>query len=180
MKLLVSIILVLLVAASGLVAQTPVKFGAGAFAGLSIPIVQDDQKSGTVFGLRGRIKLIPVIVFEPNITFTKWGKPDPLEEIDLGIDGSKLTSFGIDATIGGLPGAVGFKPFLVVGAGSYKIKNDDTQFDMSKLGYQGGFGFLIGFVPKLDIDVRGTFLVIPIEGGSKKAAMATAGLTWNF
>ena len=167
--------------ASAVQAQTPgIKFGVGVFGGTNIPILQKDQKSGSEFGFRARIGLLPFLVAEPNISFVKWGKPDPVDGIDLGIDGSKVTSFGVDATLGFSPGAVGFKPFGVIGLASYKVKNDATQLDESKLGYSAGFGFGIGVLSKIDIDVRGMAIVIPWDGGSKKAASLTAGLTYNF
>ena len=169
----------LLITSAALSAQTP-KIGIGAFGGLNIPLVQDDQGSGKEFGFRGRLKFA-IFVVEPNVTFAKWGKPDPINGIDLGIDGSKVTSYGVDVALGGAPGVPGFKPFFVVGAASYKVKNDDTGFDESDIGYSGGIGFLIGVSPSFDIDVRGKAVVIPMEaGGSKKAVAATAGVTLNL
>ncbi len=180
MKRVVLAALVLLLAQTAVQAQTP-SIGVGAFGGLNIPIVQDDQANGTVFGARARVKLLPFLVAEPNILLSKWGEPDAIDGVDLGISGSKITGFGVDATIGGLPGAVGFKPFLVVGFGSFKIKNDDTGFDESNLGVKGGLGFGFGLSPKLDLDLRGTLLVVPQEdGGSKKGGLITAGVTINL
>jgi hypothetical protein len=161
-------------------AQTP-KFGVGAFAGISVPVVQKDQASGSDFGFRARIKALPFLVVEPTLEFVKWGKPGVVQGVDLGIDGSKVTKFGIDVTLGGLPGAVGFKPFFVLGAASYKVKNSQTGFDESHLGYSGGMGFGIGIMTKIDIDVRATVVIIPTSGsGSKKAANIAAGLNYNF
>lgn len=173
------IALVLLLAVATVSAQTP-KFGVGAFAGLSMPLAQDDQGSGTEFGFRGRLKLSFVTV-EPNFTIAKWGEGDLIAGVTAMPDGSKVTSFGVDALLGGAPGVPGFKPFFVIGAGSYKVKNDDTQFDESALGFSGGLGFLFGFSPKIDVDVRGKAIVIPMDGGgSKKALSVTAGLAMNF
>jgi len=180
MRKMVLLALCILLTAPLALAQTP-RLGAGVFGGISIPIVQKDQASGTEFGIRLRAKVLSFLTAEPNLTFTKWGKPDPIEGITLGIDGSKVTAIGLDATIGGLPGASGFKPFFVLGAASYKVKNDATQFDQSKLGYSGGFGFAIGFVPTIDIDVRSKLVIIPGEGGgSKKAVSVLGGLIYNF
>jgi hypothetical protein len=158
----------------------PVKLGFGAFGGLNIPVVQDDQNTGNIFGIRARIKLMSFIVAEPNIAFGKWGAPDPIRGFDLGIDGSKIKSYGVDATIGGLPGAPGLKPFAVLGAGIYSIKNDDTGYDESKLGFSFGLGAGIGLTPQFDLDVRGVGIVAPQEEGSKKAVFVTGGLTYYF
>lgn len=182
MRKTVFVIAGLAVLVSSVWAQGPSpRLGVGAFGGLNIPILQADQKSGSEFGIRGRVALLSFFVLEPNLTFVKWGKPDPVKGVDLGINGSKVTSFGLDATFGFAPGVVGFKPFGVVGIGSYKVKNDDTKFDQSNVGYLAGFGFGIGVVSKIDIDVRGEAVVIPqTDGGSKKSASLTAGLGYSF
>ncbi len=170
---------VLLLFASVALAQAP-KFGVGAFAGINIPVVQDDQKSGTVFGIKGRLKLMPILVAEPNVSFGKWGDPDPVDGVDLGITGSKITSFGIDLTLGGMPGVKGFKPYAMIGFASYKIENDDTGYDESKLGMAAGFGFALGVSPVLDIDIRGKAVIAPQEEGSKKAIWILGGLNYYF
>ena len=180
MKKVLLAALVLVLAHAAVQAQAP-SLGVGVFGGLNIPIVQDDQGSGTAFGVRVRVKLLPFLVAEPNLLLSKWGEPDPIEGVTLAIDGSKITGFGIDATLGGLPGGVGFKPFAFVGVGSFKIKNEQTKYDESNLGVKGGIGFGIGLSPKFDLDIRGGLLVVPQEdGGSKKGALITGGLTVNL
>jgi hypothetical protein len=160
-------------------AQGP-KFGIGVFGGSNIPIAQEDQASGSAFGVKARIKLLPFLVVEPNFTSAKWGDPDPIDGFDLGIEGSKVTSYGVDANLGGLPGSVGFKPFALVGAAVYSIKNDDTGYDESKMGVAFGLGFAIGLSPKFDLDVRGKAIVAPQEEGSKKAVLILGGITYNI
>ncbi len=174
------IILGLVIFAISSVQAQGIKIGAGAYGGVNIPVVQQDQSMGTAFGLRARVSFLPILVAEPNVMFGKWGKPGEVEGVDLGIDGSKVTSYGIDVAIGAGPGKVGFKPFGFVGAGIYSIKNDDTGYDESKLGFDVGLGFMIGMVPYLDIDVRGTAIIAPQEAGSKKAIVVTGGLTYYF
>ena len=156
------------------------KLGVGAFGGFNIPVVQDDQKTGSVFGLRARLRVLPILTAEPNVTFGKWGSPDEIEGIKWEIDGSKINSYGIDAIIGNLHGVQGFKPFGFVGAGIYNVKNDDTDYDESKLGFSGGLGFAVGLSPTLDIDVAGRLVVAPQEDGSKKAFFITTGLNFYF
>jgi opacity protein-like surface antigen len=157
-----------------------ISLGVGAFGGINIPVAQDDQSSGSVFGLLLRVKALPFVVIEPNVTFGKWGKPDPVDGVELGIDGSKITSFGVDATFGVLPGVPGLKPYFLGGFGIYKIKNDDTGYDESKLGFSLGAGLGIGVLPKIDIDFRGKFIIAPQEDSSKKAIFITGGVTYNF
>ena len=162
-------------------AQPGPKLGVGAFAGLSIPLLQDDQSQGMEYGFRGRVGLGTLIVVEPYVSFVKWGEPDPADGVDLAIDGSKVTSFGVEASLGNLPGAMGFSPFFFAGVGSYKVENDDTGYEASKLGWSAGLGLGIGLTPKFSLDVRGRFAVAPQEeGGSKKAVGATAGINFSL
>jgi len=157
-------------------AQTP-KIGVGAFGGMNLPVLQEDQGNGTVFGLKAKVKIIPIILLEPNISFGKWGDPDPVDGVVLG-SGSKITSYGVDAVLGDSPGAAGIKPFFLVGAGIYNIKNDDTGYDESKLGYSAGLGIGIGVTPKIDVDISGRAVFAPQEGGAKKAVYILGGLTY--
>ncbi len=179
MKRAVLISAVILLLASVCQAQG-ISLGLGAFAGINIPVVQDDQGGGSVFGFKARINTPVFFVLEPNFTYSKWGEPDAVDGVDLGVDGSKITSFGIDATLGGVGGGKGLKPFAVVGAAIYKITNDDTDYDESKLGVSAGVGVLLGIMPNFDIDVRGKMFVAPQEEGSKKGIMATAGVNYYF
>lgn len=163
------------------VAQDGPKLGVGAFAGLSIPVLQDDQSQGMEYGFKGRYGLGSLIVLEPYVSFVKWGEPDPVDDIDLGIDGSKVTSFGLEASLGNLPGVTGISPFVFGGVGSYKVKNEDTGYEASKLGFSAGLGLGIGLSPSFSLDIRGKAIVAPQEeGGSKKAIGGTAGVNFTF
>ncbi len=173
-----------LVLCASIVSAGPAKLGIGAFGGLNIPVVQDDQASGPVFGFKVRYQLIPILVIEPNISFTSYGAPDN-DEFDFDIDGSSVTAFGIDATLGNQVGKMGFKPYFVAGLGFYNQKNDeiDAVFGEvgSKAGISAGFGFGIGFSPQIDVDVRGKAHVAGSEGDiSKKSVSITGGLNYYF
>jgi len=154
--------------------------GVGAFGGANIPVVQEDQSTGTAFGLCGQIKLIPALVAEGNITFSKFGETTiDIGSIDNTIDGSKVNSYGIDLLLGGGTGGTpGFRPYGVFGAAFYNTSRD---FDESTtdLGWSAGFGFEINPAPQFGLDFRGKVIVIGSEGGgSKKSAMVTAGFLY--
>lgn len=178
MRIMIPVIVLSIILASFSFGQDA-KFGVGGFAGLNMPAVMDDQANGTVFGLKARINVMPLITVEPNLTFGKWGEPDPIDGVNLA-DGSKINSYGVDATIGNKPGVLGFKPFGVLGAAIYSIKNDDTGFDESKLGWSAGLGFGFGMSPQFDLDIRGKVNIALQENGSKKAIYVTAGLNYYF
>jgi len=186
LKKIILILGILLIMTTMVQAQS-LKLSAGLFGGVSIPVVQEDQSQGTVFGIMGRFNLMSIFQFEPYVSFAKWGSPDAIDSdvpgsdpLDLGIDGSKVTSFGIDVLLGGAPGVPGLKPIFIGGIGYYKVKNDDTGYEESKLGFAAGLGINFGFIPKIDLDVRAKAIIIPQEEGSKKAINITAGLLYNF
>jgi opacity protein-like surface antigen len=173
--------LLTLFAFPSVMAQPGPKFGAGVFAGLSIPLLQDDQSQGFEYGFKGRFGVASLIVLEPYVSFVKWGEPDPVDDVVLGIDGSKVTSFGLEASLGNSPGQMGLVPYFVAGIGSYKVKNEDTGYESSKFGFSAGLGLGVGLSPKFSLDVRGKAIVAPQEeGGSKKAIGATAGINFSF
>lgn len=182
---LLALCLLVLMTAPTVTAEPAAKLGVGVFAGISVPVVQDDQASGSEFGVRVRYGLGSIIVLEPFASFVKWGDPGAVDldgggTFDMGISGSKLTSFGLEATLGNAPGTQGLAPFFFAGLGSYKVENDDTGYDESALGWSGGLGLGIGLSPKLGLDFRAKVLVAPQDGGSKKAFGFTGGINFNF
>jgi Outer membrane protein beta-barrel domain len=155
--------------------------GVGAFGGLAIPIAQDDQDKGKVFGLKARLKAIPLFAIEPYLSFAKYG--DKVIEGLVGgeFKGSKVNSYGVDALLGAPMGGPGLKPYVILGAGFFSTKADETNTvveDKTRLGLSGGLGFDIGFGPTFSVDARGKLNVISQEeGGSKKSATITVGAT---
>ncbi|MCB2229691.1 outer membrane beta-barrel protein [bacterium] len=162
----------------------PAKFGVGAFGGVNIPVVQDDQASGPMFGFKMRYQMMPIITIEPFIAFTSYGAPEN-DDFDFDIDGSSITSFGVDATLGNPVGKMGFKPYFVLGLGLYDQSNDqvDAVFGEagSQAGLSGGFGFGIGLSPQFDLDLRGKAHIAGTDGdASKKSISITGGLNYYF
>jgi len=177
-RILVSLTLLLLLC-STVAAQGP-KIGLGVFGGLDIPVGQDDQDQGTVFGVRGKLKVFPIVTLEPRISFTSFGEPES-DVVDWGLDGSKVNAYGIDAVFGAPFGASGFNLFGVLGAGFYNYKRDQAAQDDTNLGWSAGLCFAIGLAPMVSVDVRGKLNVVPYDdGGTKKSGSATAGLNYYF
>ena len=181
MKRMLAVIAVVVLLAPIVAAQAP-SFGVGAFGGLDIPVLQDDQGQGTIFGLRGRIRVLPIVTIEPNVSFTKWGDPElGIAGVTNDLDGSKVTFYGVDGTLGAPLAGPGFRVFAIGGIGFYKVKRDQTGEDDTDLGYSGGVGFGLGLSPLIGIDLRGKFHVVPIDGGgSRKSVSAVLGLNYAF
>jgi len=162
-----------------------ISFGVGVSGGLNIPVVQDDQGSGSTFGFKGIIKAVPFISLEPNVAFSNYGDPElDLEGITNDLDGSKMTSYGIDAVLGKPFGLPGFSPYALVGFGFYKsereqvgeFEDEDTHF-----GWTTGLGVSYGFGNNMAFDIRGKFNLIPVDGGSsKKSIFIVGGLNYYF
>jgi len=173
----------ILMAASG--HAEAIKLGLGASGGLNIPVVQDDQANGTAFSIRGMVGLMSFVRFEPNVNFAKYGDPSIDEPgITNNLDGSKLTSYGVDAVLGSPMGAPGLAMFGLAGAGFYKATRDQTaDFDSgdSDFGWRFGLGVGIGMSSGLALDVRGVMNLVTVDGGSsKKSIFAQAGLNYFF
>jgi len=176
-KVLIACCLAALLA--GAVSAQGIKIGIGFAAGMDVPIGQEDQKSGSIFGFKARLKLLPAIAVEPNLTFTKYGEPSPAGIPDYDLPGSKITAYGIDVTLGSKIGGPGVKPYGILGAGHYTVKRDEADQKLSKLGWSAGLGVELGITAVVGLDVRGKLVVIPFEGGdSKKSAAVTGGITY--
>ncbi|UCD17447.1 MAG: outer membrane beta-barrel protein [Candidatus Zixiibacteriota bacterium] len=173
-KLVMAMLLVIWGGSSGLAAPLAV----GGFGGFNIPIVQDDQSSGTIFGLKGKIELARWITAEPVISFAKYGDA----EFPFGTrEGSKVNTYGIDLLFGGgFGGTVGLKMYGVVAIGLYSTSRDYDD-DLTKTGWSTGLGLEYGFSPKIGLDLRGKVHFTNAEGGgTKKAATITGGLNYYF
>jgi hypothetical protein len=157
-------------------ASHAVDFGFGAFGGAVIPIAQEDQGEGGVFGFRGQVSVLPGLVVEPNVSFAKFGD----SEFDFGTrEGTKITSYGAEILIGARPGQVGFGMFGIIGAGAYSMSRLLSSEDVTKFGFSTGVGFSVGLMPKFGLDLRGKVDVISSEGGgTKKSAAVIGGLNY--
>lgn len=162
-----------------------VSFGVGVSGGFNMPIVQDDQGSGSTFGFKGIIKALPFVTLEPNVAFSKYGDPElDLEGITSDLEGSKMTSYGVDAVLGQPFGIPGFSPYALVGFGFYKSERDqvgDFEDEDTHFGWTTGLGVSYGFGHNMAFDIRGKFNLIPVDGGSsKKSIFIVGGLNYYF
>ena len=151
--------------------------GVGAFGGMSIPILQDDNGQGTMMGLRAPVTLIPLVTVEPYFAKTSGG------DKDQDIEGTTITRSGLDVTGFGanvlltFGGKIQLYPFA--GIGSYKLSRTGSE-DATNTAYTFGLGLGISPLPKLSIHVRGE-LAAAVDGQtSRKWANATVGVSYNI
>lgn len=157
--------------------------GLSAFAGVNIPIAQDDAGSGSVFGLRAPLQVISPLRVEPWFALAKNGdytlgasySPSPT------VDGGEITSFGLNALLGSPLTGPGFNIAVVGGLGSHKLEREGEDSE-SRVGFNLGLdlGVSLRTLP-LSLSARAEGVVIPLDGGgSRKNAFITGALTYKF
>jgi len=150
--------------------------GVGAFGGVSVPVVQDDNGQGSLFGVRVPVSVVPLITVEPYFAKGSGGDKDQGGFTRSGID---LTAFGANVmlTFGGA-----LKLYPYAGIGSHKLER--TGLDATTTGYNFGLG--LGFSPpiaKLAVHVRGELNSVLEENDSdsaRKWANVTVGVAYNL
>jgi hypothetical protein len=163
------IILFLLIMVSS---ASATRFGIGGFAGMSIPLAQDDVKSGALYGAKGKIQLLPFLGLEPNFVYSKYGDKD---FDDVGTrEGGSITSFGADLVFGNPVGFSRGRFYGLLGANANTLKrkgmDDQTQFGLS---FGTGFEFLP--TENLGIEVRAKYHGISLEGGGGRNNLELSG-----
>jgi opacity protein-like surface antigen len=153
-----------------------VSVGVGAFGGMSIPIVQDDNGQGTLFGLRAPVSVLPLVTVEPYFAKISGG------DKDQDIEGTTITRSGMDVTGFGANVLLTFGSKLQLypfaGIGSYKLSRTGSE-DLTNTAYTFGLGLGISPMPKLSIHLRGE-LAAAVDGDvSRKWANATVGVSYN-
>jgi len=172
-------LLLVAIAALALAADTARagSIGVGVFGGASVPILQDDQDNGSIYGVRIPVKLVPLLTVEPFYMDTDLG--DKTFEIAPGISttrqGSEVTSYGLNAmlTVGG---PLSFYPF--VGLGSAKFERDGQ--DETFTSYHLGAGLALHPIPKFGVDLRAELQMAADEGISRKLINITLGASYSL
>lgn len=173
-KALLSALAAIALLASGARAAS---IGVGVFGGTSVPVLQDDQDNGTLFGVRVPVKLVPLVTVEPFFSSSAMG--DKTLDIGPGVsvtrEGSDVTSFGLDAMLT-MGGPVRFYPFVGVGSAKFKRTGQDESFTS----YHMGLGLGMSPVPKLSVDLRGE-LQAAVDGDvSRKMLNITLGASYSL
>ena len=147
--------------------------GIGAFGGMSLPLVQEDQGNGSLYGLRVPVQVVPLLRAEPFWSTSALGdKTVEVGGISQTRTGSDVTTFGVNAilTMGG------FYPYA--GIGSAKFKRDSIEDSYTS--YHFGLGFNIPLVPKVSVDLRAELQAAVKDGTSRKMGNLTLGASYNF
>ncbi len=173
----VGVILFLLTMVSSAAA---VRFSIGGFAGLNLPVAQDDASSGALFGAKGRILILPFMGLEPYFTFSKYGGKDlKVQEKSFAQEGGDITSFGADLVLGSLSAMGKVKIYGLAGLNSNTYKREKLE-DESGVGLAFGTGF--EFLPQemLSLEIRAKYHAIKVGDGGKAHLEFSGGLNYYF
>ncbi len=153
-------------------------WGVGGFAGVSIPVAQDDAENGTVFGGRLKLSLGGMLGLEPNFTYAQDGEWT-VDKVDETFEGSKFTSFGVNLLLGASGPVTAFRFFSFVGAKYYSVDNNLPNSD-SRIGWTGGLGIEFG-AGNIGFEGRGGLELMTLDGGgSRKWGHITGGVNFYF
>jgi hypothetical protein len=157
-------------------AASAASIGIGAFAGLTEPIVQDDNGRGTEYGVRAPISLVPMFTVEPYFLSSN------AQDKEQDIAGATFTRTGIDVSGFGanalltMGGPLQFYPFA--GVGSHKLKRDGVE--ETRTTYSFGLGLGISPMPKISVHLRAQLDAAVKDGASRKWGVASLGLIYNL
>lgn len=172
MKRLLALTLVALSASAG--AASAGSIGLGAFAGMSIPIVQEDVAQGSMFGLRVPVTLVPLVTVEPYWASSSLGDKDQdVGGVTYTREGFDESAFGVNAMLT-MGGPVQFYPF--VGLGSTKLERSGA--DLSLTTYNAGLGLGFAPMPKLSVHLRGEMQIAVDGEASRKFGNVTLGASY--
>ena len=150
--------------------------GFGFFAGASVPIVQEDQDNGSLWGFRAPVKLVPLLAVEPYFSSASLGdKTQEIGGFSVTREGSDVTGFGLNAMLT-MGGPVRIYPFVGIGSAKYKRTGQDESFTA----YNLGLGFGVGLIPKLDLDLRGELQAASDGDVSRKVVNISLGASYSI
>ena len=168
-SLLIAVALVLVAGAA-----QAASVGLGVFGGLSVPIVQPDQSSGSTFGVRVPIHVVPMIAVEPFYASTALGdKTVAVGPINVNRPGADVTTYGLNAMLS-MGGPLRFYPFAGIGSAKYKLGSTSSNVTS----YQAGVGLGITPFPKVSVDLRGELQYASKPGFVRRNAGVTLGASY--
>ncbi len=179
-------VLVVLVLSMTVSAHAILDLSFGAYGGLNAPIVQEDAKTGTDFGIKAKFAPAPFVAAS---LFYEWRKFGDVErtilegtpgETTVKVNGGKVKVFGLQAMLGSAGGGIGPHFYGMAGVFNYKWTREGFS-DVSKVGYDIGAGMEIVVPAGIGIEGQAKFEIIPTgNGGSRKNGLAFLGLNYHF
>jgi hypothetical protein len=157
------------------------KYSIGAFGGINIPIAQDDTKPGALFGVKGRIPLLPFLAVEPNfVTADFKGKDLTVQDtLSYARKGGSFTSFGADLVVGTFSGMSKLKFYGLAGINTNTYKREGME-NKTGLGFTIGTGLEFFPTDILSVEIRSRYHPIKIGDGGRAHVEISGGLNYYF
>jgi hypothetical protein len=156
------------------------RYGIGGFAGINIPLAQEDVESGILYGAKGRIPLLPFLGVEPNFVYSKGDKDFDIDGQSMSRGTLTITSFGADLVFGNPIGFSRGRFYGLLGANANILKRKPEE-DQTKFGLSLGIGFEFLPTEVLGIEVRARYHGISLEGGGGRNNLElSGGLNYYF
>ena len=155
--------------------------GVEVFGGAAIPIVQDDNNTGPMFGIRVPVTLPAIFTIEGFYSRTQGGETKrTLEGEEYVRSGYDVSAFGANLILGQTGGG-GFTFFPYAGIMSNRLSRPGGQ-DFNNIGFDFGLGVGFSIVPKLWIDARaeGAMIITENDNTSRKYGNLNVGVGYNF
>jgi opacity protein-like surface antigen len=178
MKRVASWLLLFLAPLSTAGAAHAVSVGGAAFGGVSIPIVQDDNGTGSQFGIRVPVQFAPLLSVEPYFSHSGLGDAtQTFGGFDYTRSGFDVDAFGVNVALGSFGLMPGVYPY--VGIGSHELTRTGSD-DASEVGYNFGLGFGFEIPPGLSLNLRGELNMIATGDTSRKFVNFNLGVGYKF
>ena len=146
--------------------------GIGAYGGFSAPILYDTATSGTQYGLRVPVNLIPLVTVEPYFDKTKLGdKDETFAGQTYTRSGPEVYTYGANALI-----HLGTM-YPYVGIGSARLEQSGSP-DVTDTSLNFGLGLGFKLMPKLGLDIRGELSAIVTGDTSRKIGYVNLGVSY--
>jgi hypothetical protein len=157
------------------------KYSIGAFGGMNIPIAQGDTKPGALFGVKGRIPLLPFLAVEPNFVVANFkGKDLTVQDtLSYAREGGSFTSFGVDMIVGTLSGMSKLKFYGLAGLNTNTYKRKGLE-NKTGFGLTIGTGFEYFPTDVLSVEIRSRYHPIKIGDGGRVHVEVSGGLNYYF
>lgn len=168
-----SVVLFAIVGMSSAAMARPI--GVGAFAGLNIPIAQEDASTGQLYGARLRIAVAPFLALEPTLAYFQQGDASAQvgnEQIKL--DGGQSTALGANLIVGSVGPPTGVRFYGVIGLASHAVKQEGTE-DQNRLAMNLGPGLEVGVGDRLALDLEARLHMISLDGGGARKNLGLSG-----
>jgi hypothetical protein len=150
--------------------------GVGVFGGANIPIVQDDNGSGSQFGVRVPVTLLKHLNVEPFFGSVSDGDASQtIGGIGYTRSGFDISSYGANVLF---PFGGHLKFYPMVGLSTNKLTRSGST-DQTLNGFHFGLGLGLSPLPKLSVDLRGEAADIAKSGSGRTFANVTLGVSYQ-